>query len=136
MTSIATLGFTPGNIVNVVLLGFGAAGEVPEPEEQEGVSGGWLSPEQARAVLRKIHRKRAEKARRAEELEAAIEEAEETGNPEPVRKIIERDTGPIVLAVQSLQAALAQMALIDQQFAAINQRRMDDAAVVLLLTEI
>ena len=35
-----------------------------------------------------------------------------------------------------LQAALDQLAYIDQQVAALNTRRMDDAVAVLLLTEL
>lgn len=143
MTSIATLGFSPGAIKNIVWFGFGGSDGAPEPPPAaEGVSGGWLSPEQARAVLRKIHRRRADKARRAEELQAAIEaaeRAEEAGEPDPiapVREIVERDTGAILMTLGTLQDALEQLAWIDQQIAAVNQRRMDDAAAILLLTEI
>jgi hypothetical protein len=116
--------------------------ESPPEDEEESVSGGWLSPEQARAVLRKIHRRRSEKAQRAEELQAAIEEAqraEESGSPDPaapVREIIERDTGRLLPMLGTLTDVLNQLAWMDQQVAALNQRRMDDAAVVLLLTEV
>lgn len=141
MTAIATLGFG-GSITNVVLLGFGATGYVPPPEPDEAVSGGWLSPEQARAVMRKIQRTRSERARRAEELQAAIQTAQQsTDEPqkaiEPLRRIIERDTGAIMLpALYDLQDAINQLAQIDQQIAMLNMRRMDDAAAMLLLTEL
>lgn len=113
--------------------------------EEESVSGGWLSPEQARAVLRKIHRRRSEKAKRAEELQAAIEEARQAeldgASPEqavaPVLEIVERDTGVLFLPIlASLEDALSQLGMIDQQIAALNQRRIDDAAAVLLLMDI
>ena len=143
MTAIATLGFgTPGSIANVVLLGFGATGYVPPPDEEEAVSGGWLSPEQARSVMRKIQRTRSERARRAEELQSAIQAAQQsTESPEkavePLRRIIERDTGAIMLpALYDLQDAINQLAQIDQQIAMLNMRRMDDAAAMLLLTEL
>jgi hypothetical protein len=140
MTNIVTLGLgsTPSG---VILLGYHWGGVTP-PVEEDSVSGGWLSPEQARAVLRKIHRRRSEKARRAEELQAAIEEAEraeESGSPDPaapIRQIIERDTGTLVPMLGTLQDALNQLAWMDQQVAALNQRRMDDAVAVLLLTEV
>ncbi len=114
-------------------------------EETESVSGGWLSPEQARAVLRKIHRKRAEKAKRVEELTNAINEAKQAelngASPSeaisPVLEIVERDTGLLMLPMlASLEDALSQLGMIDQQIAALNQRRMDDAAAVLLLMDI
>lgn len=145
MTAIATLGFSPGGISNIVLLGFGATGDAPPPQPDESVSGGWLSPEQARAVLRKIHRKRAEKAKRAEELTNAINEAKQAelngASPSeaisPVLEIVERDTGLLMLPMlASLEDALSQLGMIDQQIAALNQRRMDDAAAVLLLMDI
>lgn len=119
-------------------------GVAPEPED-DAVTGGWLSPEQARAVLRKVHRRRADKARRAEELHAAIEEAREAelagAEPSeaiaPVLRIVERDTGAIMLpALASLSEALERMAAIDQQIAAMNIRRTDDAVAVMLLMEI
>lgn len=110
--------------------------------EDEGLPGGGISPEQARAVIRKIQRGRAEKARRAEEIRDAVNEAvrSEAGPSEaiePLVKIIERDIGrPILFPVLGdLQAALDQLAYIDQQVAALNIRRMDDAVAVLLLTE-
>jgi hypothetical protein len=134
MTNIVTLGLgsTPSG---VILLGYHWA-DAPAPEE-DSVSGGWISPEQARAVIRKIRRGRAEKARRAEEIQEAIEAAVETDDITPVREIIERDTGMVLLPMLGdLQAALDQLAYIDQQVAALNTRRLDDAVAVLLLTEI
>jgi len=105
--------------------------------EDEGIQGGGISPEQARSVIRKIKRGRAEKARRAEEIQEAIEAAVETDDITPVREIIERDTGMVLLPMLGdLQAALDQLAYIDQQVAALNTRRMDDAVAVLLLTEL
>lgn len=123
---------------------FNATGEGAASDD-ESISGGWLSPEQARAVLRKIHRRRAEKARRADEIDAAIAEAEaaerEGVEPAeaiaPVLRIVERDTGAIMLpALASLSEALERISAIDQQIAAMNQRRMDDAVAVMLLTEL
>jgi hypothetical protein len=127
------LGSTPSG---VILLGY-HWGDTPPAPDDESVSGGWISPEQARAVIRKIRRGRAEKARRAEEIQEAIEAAVETDDITPVRDIIERDTGMVLLPMLGdLQAALDQLAFIDQQVATIAQRRMDDAAAVLLLTEL
>jgi hypothetical protein len=128
------LGSTPSGII---LLGYHWGDTPPPAPEEESVSGGWLSPEQARAVIRTIRRRRADKARRAEEIQAAIETAVETDDITPVREIIERDTGAILLPMLGdLQAALDQLAFIDQQVATIAQRRMDDAVAVLLLTEV
>ena len=112
--------------------------------EDETLTGGFLTAEQARAVIRKIKRTRSEKARRAAEIDEAIQEAkalEMAGQPaakaiQPVKRVIERDTGAIMLpALLSLQDALNRMAWIDQQVAMLNTRRMDDAAAVLLLMD-
>jgi hypothetical protein len=41
MTAIATLGFTPGSIANVVLLGFGAVGDIATWTPQSPVTTNW-----------------------------------------------------------------------------------------------
>lgn len=142
MHSILTLGLGPqGSTAEILLLGLEPAAVTEEDINQ----GGWLSPEQARAVIRKVKRRRSEKAKRAEELRdkvVAAEEAVEEGTPlpeaiEPVREVLERDTGPFLLDMMGdLYHVLAQLEAIDDQLAAVNRRRMDEDAAVLLLTDI
>lgn len=116
---------------------FNATGAQPE-------GGGWLSPEQARKALRKVQRARERREERRRELEEAYYEAEqleaEGAAPavavEPVKQVIESDLDmPILLDTGSLDVMLAQLAEIDQQWRALNQRRADDLAAAVLLLD-
>jgi hypothetical protein len=136
MTNIVTLGLgsTPSG---VILLGYHWAATPPAQTPN-------YDAEAARVYLRSKQRSKAEKAKRLAELNDAIKEAEEATAEgaevseaiAPVREIIERETGVILLpSLLDLEDALNQLAMIDQQIGAINQKRMDDAVAVLLLTE-
>lgn len=107
-------------------------------DEQDGRTR--LSKEEIRAFLRARKRKADEKAARLAELQAAIDQAVES-EAEPavavaaVKEIIARDVGGFEIPAADLQAMLGYLAQIDQQVAALMQRRAWDAAAILLLTE-
>lgn len=130
------LGTTPSG---VILLGY-HWGDTPPPTPTPTPSGG-DDIEAARVFFRSRKRSQEEKARRLAELKAAIEAAEQSeSTPDeaiaPVVEILEREYNLFLPSMDDLTEALAMLGRIDQQIAALNDRRLYDAAAVLLLTEL